>query len=266
MKYNKQLFMLLALLLTSYNLVNAQVNKILFIKEVPVKMESKSSYTFTIGYDVSKNSDIAIDFSGGPDKFWSGKTVQVKKGKGVFSFKLTMKEKPRPGDGYRVIASIRDRGGDWKTTKAASVVNNVKIENKPSTIFDDASFSLLMPTTISSRDLFEFDINFKASQERLVIVTIWNDQKWIANSGPVKIPKGLGIVKVNVPTELLPEGKKYRFVLQLGSGEGFPENSIINKEISGIVITKPEKPITLKDLRTKSINLSLKQILVMFLI
>jgi len=244
-------------ILTTFS--HAQINKILFVKEVPIKMESKTNYSFLVGYEVSKNSDIAIDFSGGPSKFWAGKTVPVKKGKGVFNFKISTNNKPRPGKGYRLVASIRESGGDWKTTKTASLINNITIENKPTPILDDVNFSLLMPTRLSSRPDYEYDISFKVSQERFVMVSIWNDKEWLVNSEPVKIPKGTGTVKVNITTKLFPEGKKYRFVLDLSPSNDFSKNNIITKEVSGIVLTKPENIITLKDLQTKSINLKLNK-------
>ena len=234
----------------------AQGNKVIFVKEVPVKLKSQSSYTFFIGYEVEEDSDIAMDISGGPSEFWAGETVAVQKGKGVFQFKITPREQPRTGKGYRILVSVRESGGDWKTEKASSIIRNVEIVNKEEPILDDASFSLLTPTSISSRDVFEFDIDYKASEPRLLQVALWNGQQWIAASKNTTVQPGEGSVKVTVSAGQPKEGNKYRYVLYYGSGDGFPNENIVSKELSGIQITKAIKTLTLDDLKEKCLTIS----------
>ncbi len=242
--------------------IAAQENKILFAKKVPIKMESKSSYSFYVGYIVDKDSDIAIDFSGGPTKSWSGKTVQVKKGKGIFNFKLGMNENPQIGKNYKLVASIRERNGGWETTKTAHVISNIEIVKKASKIIDDANFGQATLHTLPSTTNIPFNIDFRASTERLIQVTLWNGSKWIASSGKVKVPKGEGTARINLKTPQLALGNKYRYVLEFGSGDNFPKEHMMSEEISGITVTKAketEKVITLKDLRKNSINIKLKE-------
>ncbi|WNH11929.1 hypothetical protein [Thalassobellus suaedae] len=237
----------------------AQNDKVIFVKDVPVKLKSASSYSFFVGYEVSKDSDLALDISGGPGKFWAGKTIPVDKGKGVFQFQISPKDKPRVGKGYRILVSVRDRGGDWKTERASSIIRNVEITKTNAPILDDASFSLLTPTSLSSREVFEFDINYKASGPRLLQVALWNGQQWIAASQNSSINTGEGSIKVTLNAGQQKEGNKYRFVLYYGSGEGFPNENIVSKELSGIEITKAIKVLTLDDLNEQHITLSLNK-------
>jgi len=235
--------------------VSKAQNKILFVKDVPIKMKSESSYSFFVGYEVEKDSDIAMDISGGPNKFWAGKTVSVDKGKGVFQFSIPTNKKPTPGQGYRIVASVREKGGDWKTEKANSIIRNVEIVKKDTPILDDASFSLLTPTSLTSRDVFEFEINYKASQDRMLQVALWNGGQWIAASKNVTLKPGQGKVNVTLSAGQPTPGNTYRYVLYYGSGEGFPNKNLVSKEISGIQIKKAEKKLTLDDLKEKSITL-----------
>ncbi len=236
-----------------------QKNKITFVKKVPIKIKSDNSYSFFLGYDVEKDSDIAIDFSGGPKKFWAGKTVPVAKGKGIVEIKVGAPENPSPGKGYKVIASIRKRGGDWKTTKIATSINNVEVTKSQLPILDDASFAASTPFIIPSKDQYTFDIDYVASQKRMIVVAIYNQGKWMGASKTISVEKGKGTQQVRVAMNPLIEGNQYRFVLYFGSGEGFPNTNIVSKEISGIEVTKPEKKLTISDLREKSILLSLNK-------
>ncbi|GEC72498.1 hypothetical protein FFL01_20370 [Flavobacterium flevense] len=237
----------------------AQSDKVIFVKDVPIKLKSASSYSFFVGYDVTKDSDLALDISGGPNKFWTGKTIPVDKGKGVFNFQISPKDAPIPGKGYRILVSVRDRNGDWKTERAASVIKNVEITKNDTPILDDASFSVLTPTSLSSRELFEFDINYKASQPRLLQIALWNGQQWVAASKNTTVNPGEGSVKVTLNAGQPKEGNKYRYVLYYGSGEGFPNENIVSKELSGIEITKAIKSLTLNDLNEQHIMLSLNK-------
>ncbi|WP_341220733.1 hypothetical protein [Polaribacter atrinae] len=222
-------------------------------------MKSKSSYSFFVGYEVEEESDLAMDISGGPNKFWAGKTISVPKGKGVFQFTIPTSKKPSAGKGYRVLVSVREKGGDWKTEKANSIIRNVEITNKDEPIVDDATFSLATPTSLSSRDLFEFNIDYKASKERLLQVALWNGGQWIGASKNKIVQAGEGTVKVTISTGAPAEGNTYRYVLYYGSGAGFPNTNIVSKEISGIQITKAVKTLTLDDLKEKSVTLYLNK-------
>lgn len=250
---------ILFLFICCFALNNNAQNKVLFVKDVPVKMKSQGTYNFFIGYEVQEDSDIAMDISGGPNKFWAGKTVPVSKGKGVFQFTISSNNQPSPGKGYRVIVSVREKGGDWKTEKANSIIRNVEIVSKDEPILDDATFSLATPTSLTSRDLFEFDINYKASQERMLQVALWNGGKWIGASKNKIIQPGEGVAKVTITTGAPAVGNNYRYVLYYGSGEGFPNVNIVSKEISGIQITKAEKKLTIEDLKEKSVTLSINK-------
>jgi len=248
---------LIILLLMSSSIIFAQKNKIVFAEKISIKMQRTDSYSFFLGYEVEKDADISIDFSGATPKFWMGKTVQVSKGKGIVEVKLIPNENIPLGKGYKIIASIRDRGGDWKTTKVSSVINNIEVTKKVTPVFDDASFSTSTPFSIPSDKEYFFDIEYIASQQRKIVVAIYNKGQWIGASKPVVVEKGTGIKKVSVKLSPPLEGNAYKFILFYGSGEGFPDINIVSKEINGVEITKAEKKITVLDLREKSIVLSL---------
>ena len=250
---------LIFLFLCCFTLKNNAQNKILFVKEVPIKLKSESFYVFFIGYDVEEESDIAMDISGGPDKFWAGNSVTVPKGKGVFPFKIVCKNTPSVGKGYRILASVREKGGDWKTEKASFVIKNIEITTNDEVIMDDADFSLATPTSLSSREIFEFEINYKASEVRLIQVALWNGSQWIAASKNTTVQPGEGTIKTIISTAQLAVGNMYRYVLYYGSGQDFPNTNIVSKEISGIQITKVEKTLTLEDLKEKSVTIAVSR-------
>ncbi|PQJ80655.1 hypothetical protein [Polaribacter porphyrae] len=247
------------LFLCCFSLNNNAQNKVLFVKDVPVKMKSQSTYSFFIGYEVEEDSDLAMDISGGSNKFWAGKTVPVAKGKGVFQFTISTNKTPSPGKGYRVLVSVRERGGDWKTEKASSIIRNVEITSKDKVVTDDATFSLATPTSLTSREKFEFEINYKASEPRLLQVALWNGGQWIGASKNKTIQTGEGTVKVTISTGAPAVGNTYRYVLYYGSGAGFPNTNIVSKELSGIQITKAVKTLTLDDLKEKSVTIAINK-------
>jgi hypothetical protein len=235
----------------------ANHDKILFAKEVPLKLKSENTYTFIIGYDVSKDRDISIEFSGTTSNFWIGKVEQISKGQGVIQITLKTENKPVPKSGYRLIASVRESGGDWKTTTASAIINNLQITNENEPALDDANFDPRTETSLSSRDVFDFDINYVASKAQIMTVSIWNENKWVGASEKIEVTKGSGTKKVKVNVLAPMEGKKYRFVLYYGYGSGpnFPDENLTSKEISGIEITKQVKVLTMPELTEKSITL-----------
>ncbi len=240
-------------------IISSQEDKLIFAKEIPIKLKSQSSYSFLIGYEVKENSDIALDFSGGPQKFWAGKTIPVTKGKGIITFQINSKNKPKIGTDYKVIVAIRKSGGDWKTNKLALVIKNIEVTKEELRVLDDASFSPLTPVKQASKDVFSFEINYIASQERKISVAIYNQNQWIGASKNINVVKGKGTKKVQVRVKSPPEGKKYKYVLYYGSGDGFPDKNITSKEISGVTFTAPQKTLSLHELREKSIILSLNK-------
>jgi len=255
MKYS--ISILIALICTT--IVYGQKNKITFVKKVPIKMKSTDTYSFLLGYDVEKDADLTIDFSGGPEKFWAGKTVQVSKGKGIVEVKVNPNKVPKQGKGYRVLASVRDRGGDWKTTKVSSIINNIEITKKTVPVIDDASFASDTPYSMPSKGSYAFNIEYEASIERQIVVAMYNKGNWLGASKKSTVQKGKGIQKVQVKLDPPIVGNKYKFVLFYGSGEGFPDTNIVSKEIDGIEITEAQKNITIADIRERSILLSLNK-------
>ncbi|WP_271785267.1 hypothetical protein [Aquimarina algiphila] len=255
----------------------SQKDEIVFIKKVPIKLQSSSLYTFYVRYEATKDCDIAIDFYGGPNNFWAGKTIPVKKGKGHKKIEIYMNESPKPGNGYTISAAIRKRGGNRKTTTAATSINNIQITKRSEEIIDDASFSHLSPIIISNQETVDFKIKYKASQERKIVVTVHNNGLGIGTSETISVQKGIGTKEIQVKMSSPPKGNKYKFTLYYGSEEGFPNKYIISKTITDIRTTKrvkkvettpkppikptpkPQETINVKDSGEKSITLSLNK-------
>ncbi|WP_111708306.1 hypothetical protein [Lutibacter citreus] len=239
---------------------NAQgLDKIMFVKSVPVVMKVQDSYVFKVGYVATANRDISIELGGGPSKYWAGKTIKVNKGQGVKEIVLSPENLPDFGAGYRLTLSIKPAGGDWRTTIAARVINNIEFVKKSVPFVDDASFSLATPTVFESSPVHNFDIEYNVSKEQFVQVSIWNESEWLATSKKVKINAGMGTKKVSISLDPLKEGDKYKFVLTFGTQEAFDNKSYAQKEISGVQITKVLKRLTIREIDEKSIQVSLNK-------
>lgn len=255
--------------------VNAQeVEKVFFAKTIPTKIEIKDSYSFTVGYVVNSNSDIAIEVSGGPNKFWVSKVFQVKAGRGILQVKLSPESKPTAGKGYRLNLSIRPRKGDWRTTRTGIMINNLEFVNEEIRVPESISFSPLTPNIVESSNVYNFEIDYNLLEEHLVQVSVWNDKDWLATSKKVAIQPGKGTQNIIVKMDPPAEGTKYKYLLTFGTQEEFKNKQTKSKEVSGIYIyksdktpagaaastsVKPEKQLTLKEINEKSVQLAVNK-------
>ncbi|WP_299664998.1 hypothetical protein [uncultured Polaribacter sp.] len=237
----------------------SQKDKLFFIKEVPIKMKSTSTFSFLIGYDTQEDRDISVEISGGPAEFWVGSVQTVSKGKNILRVKLQSDDKPTLGADYRILASLREKGGDWTTTVASTVINNVTFTKEEEVVTDDANFDLLTPTSLAARESFDFKINYKASREQLISVSIWKGKKWLGASPAEKVQPGEGTKEIKVNTPIPKVGSDYRFVLYYGNGEGFPDKNLTSKEIAGVEITEYVKILTMDELKEKAIALAVNR-------
>jgi hypothetical protein len=230
-------------------------DKILFVKQVPIKLKSDVLYKFVIGYDVLENRDISVEITGGRFKFWAEKIEPVVKGKGIIQVTLKPESAPPVGSGYRLIAAIRESGGDWKKTIASSIINNLQITDNVEPVTDDANFDPLTKNSVPSDDFYDFDVNYIASKMQLLTVAVWDDNKWMGASEIVEVAKGSGTKRLRVSMGAHKEGKKYKFTLYYGTGEKFPDENLTSKEMTGVEITKKIKMLTLPELAEKSITM-----------
>lgn len=240
--------------------VNAQeVEKVFFAKTIPTKIEIKDSYSFTVGYVVNSNSDIAVEVSGGPEKFWVSKVLQVKAGRGILQVNLSPENKPKQGKGYRLNLSIRPRKGNWKTTRTGIMINNLEFVNEEIRVPESISFSPLTPNIVESSNVYNFEIDYNLMEEHLVQVSVWNDKNWLATSKKVAIQPGKGTQNIEVKMDPPAEGIKYKFLLTYGSQDDFLSKKTTSVERNGVHVTKPSKKLTLKEINAKSIQLAINK-------
>lgn len=259
MKKINTTLLVVGLFLMSGNVLAQDTEKVFFAKTVPTKVESKLSYSFMVGYVVNTDSDIGVDVSGGPNKFWMGTKKKVKKGPGILKIELSPENVPAPGKNYRIILSVRDRNGGWQSTRVATVINNLEFVKEEVRVAESVSFSALTPYKVESSNLYSFDVVYVLSNKNIVQVSIWNDKNWLATSEKIEINPGNGTQSVAVKMAPPKEGTKYKFVLTFGTEEEFNAKRTKSKERSGIHITKPEKQLTIKEINAKSVQIALNK-------
>lgn len=258
-KFFKAYFLTAFLMLVSVHISSQIVEKVLFVKPAPVKMKIEDSYTFTVGYVAMEDRDIGIDLSGGPDKFWSGKTIKVSKGQGVLQVQLNPPTKPTEGDGYRLVLALRERGGNWKTTKVGCVISNIEFVNDNFRFAENASFSPLTPNVIESAESYNFDIDYSFSNEQFIQVSMWNGNNWLVSSQRIKMQPGSGTQPINLVYGNVLEGNTFKLMVSFGSQSDFDNKTVKSKELSGITFKKAEKKLTIKEINEKSIQISLNK-------
>lgn len=245
--------------LISFSSFAQGVEKVMFLKPVPVKIQSKDTYSFTVGYIANQNRDINIELTSKSLKYFANNKIAVKKGQGIIEVDFAPPEAPIKGDDYRIMLSLRESKGGWKTTKAATIINKIEIVEGPIRFSDKVSFSPITPFSMESTDSFSFDVDYSVAKENLVQVSIWNDREWLGTSKRTLIQPGNGTQNVVVKMDAPVEGNKYRFMLTFGTKEEFASKNTKSKERSGIQITKPAKKLTLKEINAKSVQLAINK-------
>lgn len=256
--YNFVLFFLIVLLIP-VNLKAQGIDKVLFVKPVPVKLKSQSSYSVMVGYVATEDRLIALELSGGPNKYYANKNVQVKKGQSITEISLNPTEQPPVGKGYRLLLSIREKKGGWKTTKAATIINNLEFVDEDVRFSDNASFSPATPYSLENSNSYDFSIDCSFSTENIIQVSMWNDKNWLGSTKKISVPAGNSSEKINVAIKPPVEGKKYRLLLTFGTPEDFENKTTKSKEMTGVRVKKAAKKLTLKEINEKSIQISVNK-------
>ncbi|MGM8362011.1 hypothetical protein ACSV4D_08865 [Flavobacterium sp. ARAG 55.4] len=214
------------------------IEKVLYVKPVAVKYKKDDSYSFTVGYLADADRDVNLELTQGPAKYWLSKKIPVKKGPGILEIKLDVTNPISVGDGYRLMLALRERDGDWKTTKASIVVNNIEFTDEDFRFADNASFSALTPNVLQSADLLGFEVDCQFSKEQQIQVSVWNGTTWISASDRIKVAPGNSTQELKVPIKTDLEGNNYRFMLNFGTEKDFEDKKVKSKEITGITFRK----------------------------
>lgn len=247
-------------LLCFINIIAQEQNeKVIFIKEPNTKLQANTTYEFTIGYVALTDSDLAIDFSGGPSKFYAGTKVKVKKGQGIKKLIITTNKKPSTGKNYKLVLSLRDVNGNWQTTRTGQVINNIEIVKQAVKFSKNVTFSPLLVTSLPSTSKYNVNVSYITKEPMFIQAAIWEGGKWLASSDRIKVSPGQEEKQLTINYDRPLEGKNYKYSVSFGSQEEFNTKTYVTKEISGIKITKPEKQITIAEINDKSIQLSLNK-------
>ena len=90
-------------------------------------MESTSSITLDIDYSTDIERDVAFELIG-PDGKWLGLSrLTVPAGEGKTQITLSFDDILPAGKGYKIIAALRQVGGDWRTSVDGHTISGVEI-------------------------------------------------------------------------------------------------------------------------------------------
>ncbi|WP_152286206.1 hypothetical protein [Flavicella marina] len=257
-KINRKLIIVFLIGITS-SVFSQEVDKVLFLKPIPAKIQNAAYFSFSVGYVATENRDISLDLSGGPNKIWSGKTVKVKKGRGLIDISLTPQNGVVEGEKYKLILSMRESGGSWQTAMAGTSVYNLEIVKGAVTQPETAAFSLATPTVYESKENYNLNVDYTFPNPGAIQVSIWKGGQWIGTSKKIDVSAGTGTKKVQVSIPQQQPGKDYRFQLNFGSNENFKNKNTSVVNLNNIWFKKPEKKLTMKEINEKSIQISLNK-------
>ena len=243
MKNKFLLFQLLLLLVFSSTIgysQNLEKEKVFFTGQMSQKYKSPLEYVLSIGYIAAVDRDVYFEFTGGPSKSNLSETIPVKAGRGKFSLKLGGEELPSPGKGYKVLIALREKGGNQKTTKSLTIINNIELVDGAVPVSNYASFSNKTPTDLVAETTITFAIDYNFIDENQVQVSIWNVSVLISKSETITVPAGTATKEISVPFPSKAEdGSNYRFVLNFGTEKEFRGNTTKSEEIVGVTINLP---------------------------
>ncbi|PKB43549.1 hypothetical protein AX016_1750 [Cellulophaga sp. RHA19] len=249
-------FLWLFLLCFTSIIAQGQNEKVIFIKEPNTTLQANTTYEFTIGYVALTDSDLSVELSGGPSKFYAGSKVKVKKGQGIKKLTITTNKKPTKGKGYKLVLSLRDVNGNWKTTRTGQVISNIEMVKQAVSFSNNVTFSPLLATNISSNSKYNVPVSYITKEPIFIQAAIWEGGKWLASSDRIKVMPGQGEKQLQINYEQALEGKNYKYSISFGDKEDFDSKSYVTKEISGVQITKAANRLSIAEINDKSIQVS----------
>ena len=165
--------------------------------DAPQAVNPVNSHTVAVSYQAAQASDLVVEFW---DSGWLGQaTATVPAGSGTTNITLQLTAAPAVGTGYRWKSSIRPVGGDWTTTLASdnSITNVSVIQGNA-----DAILCGSMPSVIGSGNSYTVDLPYSATQNRDVVVELWNSG-WLGY-GVTTVNAGTGVAAINVSVNSAP--------------------------------------------------------------
>ncbi|MEM5479828.1 RICIN domain-containing protein [Pseudoalteromonas fuliginea] len=159
-------------------------------------LPSASSYDIAVDYSVSKKRDLVLELW--KNNVWvSQKKITVAAGSSQAVFTIDTVTPTVEGEtGYAFKLSVRPEGGDWKTALEYKVISNISIENNVIPSADNFIFSEVV-TRLESKLAHIFTVDYAATEERDVVVEIWQKDQWLAQ-GRVRVGPKTDKVDVKV--------------------------------------------------------------------
>lgn len=252
-------FLIIAFLTLPFSKTQAQgsAEKIRFSDAQPSTIQIADSYTFNIDYVSHADSDITVEISGGPSKFFIHKKVKITKGQGSKTLIIESDKQPIPGKGYKIVLSLRSPNGNWQTTRAGQVMNNVEFVKQPVNNANHANFSSALPTIFESVKQYDIEVDYNFTKPTYMQVSLWEKNKWLASSKRTNMEAGSGKNTFSIMYDKPLEGSGYKFLLSYGSMEEYKNKTVVSNEITGIHFIEPLKKITIAEIHARSIQISI---------
>lgn len=158
----------------------------------PLTIYPSNSYTVSVAYEASQSRDVVVELW---NSGWLGQAaVTVPQGTGTTDVTINLANTTTVGSGYSWKSSIRPVGGDWTTSLATdNSINGVAVNAIPT---NDIVTCGNMPTTISSATNYVVNVPYEATQNREVVVELWNSG-WLGY-GLTTVSAGSGTASISV--------------------------------------------------------------------
>lgn len=164
-----------------------------FTEPVPTFIYSGDDVTFKVDYVADSARDIAIELYNPERTQWLGLTrATVQEGTGTVELTISRNEPLPPDTGYRLAASIRPVGTDWRQIIASQAILFDVVER------ETIDF-VALPSQMVTGESLSFDISYTANSERDIFVELYtpNRTQWLG-AKTMTVPAGKDTVTLTI--------------------------------------------------------------------
>lgn len=205
----------------------------------PLTLISKTSYEFTISYNLDEPADLHFEFWS--DKWLAGHVKALQVGSNTaYTFTVTLSEPPAAGEGYRYKVYMTKPGQNWMNM-VIGAPDFTGVEVTVDFTEDDISFDSA-PKVLPSLSKYTFGVDYKALAEREIVFELWSPEGMIG-SGTETVQGGArtGAVEVVLDSPL-PIADDYSYkTYMLIPGESNPVASAT--DFTGVSVIDPSKNV-----------------------
>ncbi len=180
------------------------IESVSFTEPVPNFIYSGENVTFKVDYVADSARDIAIELYNPERTQWLGLTrATVEEGTGTVELTIVPNSPLPPDTGYRLAASIRPVGTDWRQIIASENILFDVIEKENIDFVD-------LPEQMVTGGSLSFDISYIAHSERDVFVELYtpNRTQWLG-AKKMTVPAGKDTVTLTINLSGSPAPAKY---------------------------------------------------------